>query len=214
MLCWGIPVLVSLALTLAASSRAPTRDRLLGESRVGRAHAWHRVARAFLRSPRVRLEKKGKFALKVIGLGALVDLHDGVKAEVDAERRAGGGGSAAAITTVVPRLPRACLAAVHDGTCALAELGGVEASVTLRFDDGADKYVLEDVGVIVSATFGYKSLTSAPSDITKQMRAMHAAQVRERGGAPGRLVVRKKKMRISLAQPATGCTARICIDAV
>ena len=175
----------------AAGGGLPTRDRLLGESRVGRAHAWHRVARAFLRSPRVRLEKKGKFALKVIGLGALVDLHDGVKAEVDAERRAGGGGSAAAITTVVPRLPRACLAAVHAGTCALAELGGVEASVTLRFDDGADKYVLEDVGVIVSATFGYKSLTSAPSDITKQMRAMHAAQVRERGGAPGRLVVRE-----------------------
>ena len=45
--------------------------------------------------------------------------------------------------------------------------------------------------MIVSATFGYKSLTSAPSDITKQMRAMHAAQVRERGGAPGRLVVRE-----------------------
>ncbi len=29
----------------------------------------------------------------------------------------------------------------------------------------------------------------------------------------GRGLVRKKKMRISLAQPATGCTARICIKA-
>ena len=39
------------------------------------------------------------------------------------------------------------------------------------------------------------------------------------GEAPGgetyarAALVRKKKMRISLAQPATGCTARICIKA-
>mmetsp|Transcript_5607 Transcript_5607/g.16669 ORF Transcript_5607/g.16669 Transcript_5607/m.16669 type:complete len:826 (+) Transcript_5607:58-2535(+) len=117
----------------AAGGGLPTRDRLLGESRVGRAHAWHRVARAFLRSPRVRLEKKGKFALKVIGLGALVDLHDGVKAEVDAERRAGGGLSDEQVRDFVGRfLPS------YEAYCpalyAAAAGSGVDAKPTLRLD--------------------------------------------------------------------------------
>jgi FAD/FMN-containing dehydrogenase/SAM-dependent methyltransferase len=166
----------------AQTGDLPTRARMLCPAP---EHAWRRCLKAFLRSPLVRLEAKGKFGLRLLGLQALSTLHDEVKASVNAERHAA---RAAAITvSQAPPLALAGedLASVHTGMQVLADWCPVR-SRTLRFDQGVKVHTLPDVAEIVHATFGYTSLTSSPTDITDQLAALHASQ---QTSTPGVFVV-------------------------
>jgi len=141
---------------------------------------WHRVIRAFLRCERVNLTAKGQMGLRIIGLGHLVTLYNEVKAEVERmpnnpekQQRQSmvNKNSFAALQEADPAFGKV-------STYALNLLNSLDNAiqnvkkVELRFE-GRSFHHLSDVGRIISATFGYTSLTSSPTDITMELRRYH-----------------------------------------
>jgi SAM-dependent methyltransferase len=179
------PTWIQLRAELLATAKTgdlPTKERLISASPA--EHAWRRCLKAFLRSPIVKLTAPAKFALKMVDLKELVELHDNVKKVIEEEEKAARLSTAAGedvIRAEKPVLDPYDLEKVRNGLSAFSSTGAISTvriAVSSSTEDH-EEYTIPHVSKILRATYGYKSLTSRPSDITIALRDHHE----QRGGS-------------------------------
>jgi len=180
----GDPSGIAKVQSVAASGELPTKERLFSTTL---NHPWHNALKAFLRGPHIRLKQQAIFGLRMIDLGNLVVLYDEVKEMASREQSEEGMGRNSALS-----YPKAnTLSHLMDKLSGEGEI----REVRIQFE-GLKTYDLYDVAEVLKAEFGYKSLTSSLTDITNDVRALHA-EVHSRShplAPPGWLPVRENML--------------------
>jgi len=140
----------------------PTRDRLFSSSG---SHPWYLVMKTFMKSPKVVLENRAIFGLKMIGLGEVETLYKAAKQEQSQG------------PTEQLRFESDVVTYLRSLDQSLEALGSkwtndvVERKIMF---DGSAQTSLCDVAEVLSARFGYKSLTSRMVDVTRQLQELHS----------------------------------------
>jgi len=157
--------LIDHANSVAARGDLPTKDRLLSKEL---EHPWHYALKSFLKAPRLQLKQQTLFGLRLLNLGDLVVLYNEAKKDATADQtraeRSANGKS---------RLSFGEMRVITAQTSAL--LNSFETKeVKICFSDPNKDFDLFDVAEVVSAHFGYISLTSSLTDITSDVQLLHS----------------------------------------
>eukprot|EP00927_Polykrikos_kofoidii_P039712 TRINITY_DN34044_c0_g1_i1.p1 TRINITY_DN34044_c0_g1~~TRINITY_DN34044_c0_g1_i1.p1 ORF type:complete len:1636 (-),score=267.52 TRINITY_DN34044_c0_g1_i1:22-4929(-) len=126
------------------------REAVLGVGPLGKTNVWHLAAVAFLGSPRLTLTSTARVGASLAGLGDFVKLFDYSQKE----------GRRLRASDVDLRR-----AAALDDALYRSMLGIFSASQSVEMDHDSIRD-LEDVAEVISATFGYTSITARPVDVT------------------------------------------------
>eukprot|EP00566_Odontella_aurita_P001921 CAMPEP_0113531096 /NCGR_PEP_ID=MMETSP0015_2-20120614/3308_1 /TAXON_ID=2838 /ORGANISM="Odontella" /LENGTH=1747 /DNA_ID=CAMNT_0000429897 /DNA_START=442 /DNA_END=5685 /DNA_ORIENTATION=- /assembly_acc=CAM_ASM_000160 len=156
-------ILVGDERSVAQSKDLPTKGRLLSKSL---DHPWYHALKAFLKGPRVHLKQQALFGMQFLNLKELINLYQVAKEEANTAQQS-------QITGISSYLEPKDIEELHAHTKNLYT-GAQTKSVKIRFFNNVSAVDLYDVAEVVKAEFGYKSLTSNLSDITSEVRALHA----------------------------------------
>ena len=150
--------------TVEARGDLPTKKRLLHEQ----AHPWHRLLRAFFRSSRVRFDGTvARMGLRAMDLTELVTIWEEEQRQLR-ESKGVRKAAAQAATPVEVIRPSQDVSSI-EGLMQLQAATGPQVTVTLEAPESG-VFTVPDVGEVISAKFGYVSLTSRLSDVTAQVR--------------------------------------------
>ncbi len=142
---------------MAQSKDLPTKDLLLSKKQ---NHPWHRAFKAFLRGPHVQLKQQALLGLRFLGLSDMIALYKEAKRETTLHHLHTTQDTQLATELNFTSSKRLNLAMWEiDGQSRLKE-------VRIQFNGSNKEYDLFDVGEVVKAKLGYKSLTSNLTDLT------------------------------------------------
>ena len=152
----------------AESGELPTKSRLLGRN--PERHHWQSALKTFFKSPKVRLNERAMFGLRLGGFGEVVSLYQEAKRDYDAEIS----------QPFQSQYGQDVISHLKSMDSSINELNKewvddiVEKTIKYPIDSRSES-CLWDVGEVLQARFGYTSITSRKVDITKRLREMHTA---------------------------------------
>mmetsp|Transcript_6374 Transcript_6374/g.9373 ORF Transcript_6374/g.9373 Transcript_6374/m.9373 type:complete len:1657 (-) Transcript_6374:302-5272(-) len=151
-----------------ATGDLPTKSLLLDTGT--KNHPWHSSLKTFISSPKVRLNEKSLFGLRLIGLGEVGSIYRAAKKDAEVEQ---------AQPSFRSRYDNDIISHLKSVDLSIHKMNRIWADDiverTITYTTTNQENSLFDVAEVIEAKFGYNSITSRKVDVTKQLQSLHAS---------------------------------------